>query len=376
MGFSAVIVAGGSGKRFSAPVLKQSMPLFGLRMWEWSAKAFDASDGCDEIVIVKPKGIKNSQSLFRPESTYRHKLVFIEGGSERHLSVLNGIKKTSCEFVAIHDAARPLLKRQLIEKLWTECRKGFSVIPVTDVFDTIKEVKNGFVEKTVDRSKLRRIQTPQFFPKKIIENALASCTEILTDDSSYAEKNGTKVLTVPGDSCNFKITTREDFDTAQKLLASSARVGFGLDFHRYSENRDLILGGVKIPFELGLLGHSDADALYHAITDAVLGACGMRDIGFYFPDDNKSFLGASSAHLLKKALVIAGNPHIVNIDSVVVAEKPKLSPHVPEMIENISRTVGCDSSSVAVKATTSERMGPEGAMEGISARAVVSLLKF
>lgn len=376
MGFSAVIVAGGSGKRFSAPVLKQTMPLFGLRMWEWSAKAFDASDGCDEIVVVKPQGIKNSPALFEPESTYRHKLVFTEGGSERHLSVFNGIKKTSCEFVAIHDAARPLLKRHLIEKLWTECRKGFSVIPVTDVFDTIKEVKEGFVEKTVDRTKLRRVQTPQFFPKKIIENALASCAEILTDDSSYVEKNGTKVLTVPGDLSNFKITTREDFETAQKLLASSARVGFGLDFHRYSENRDLILGGVKIPFELGLLGHSDADALYHAITDAVLGACGMRDIGFYFPDDNKAFLDASSADLLKKALVIAGNPHIVNIDSVVVAEKPKLSPHVPEMIENISRTVGCDSSSVAVKATTSERMGPEGAMEGISARAVVSLIKF
>ncbi len=372
MGFSAVIVAGGSGKRFADRVPKQAVPMFGVRIWEWSAKAFDSSRGCEEIIIVTPN--LDSGDLFTPSCSYSLPLIFTKGGSERHLSVLNGIRRASAPYVAVHDAARPFVKRDLIEKLWEECSKGFSVIPVTEVFDTIKEVEGGFISGTVDRTKLRRAQTPQFFSKEVILKSLEKNSEGLTDDSSYLENTENKIFAAKGDPENIKITTQDDFIRANKILSSSIRIGFGIDYHRFVKNRDLVLGGVKIPFELGLLGHSDADVLLHAITDSILGACGMRDIGFYFPDNDSRFKGSSSLDILGKAVEISGRPHIINLDSVVVAQKPRLGAYIPQMIEKISKVLSLEKSKISVKATTSEGMGPEGAMEGVSARAVVSLL--
>ncbi|MBN1151188.1 2-C-methyl-D-erythritol 2,4-cyclodiphosphate synthase [candidate division WOR-3 bacterium] len=375
MGFSAVIVAGGSGRRFSGPIPKQALMLFGLKMWEWSVRAFDSADECEEIIVVTPKDADPKDGMFHTRQRFKHPVIFTVGGKERRDSVFNGVEISKSKFVAIHDAARPFIGKDLIERLWQVCRKGVPVIPVAEIFDTIKEVDHGFVKKTVDRKYLRRAQTPQFFPKSLIGEALGSCQETLTDDSSYAEKLDLQVMTIPGDENNFKITTADDFQRAKIIISSYSRVGFGLDFHRLSENRDLIIGGVKIPFELGLLGHSDADVLLHAITDALLGACGMRDIGFYFPDNDQKYLGVSSSYLLEKAYEKSGFPHILNVDSVVVAQSPALSPYIPVMIKNISRILSCNESSVSVKATTSEGMGPEGAKEGISARAVVNLLK-
>ncbi|MBN1620943.1 2-C-methyl-D-erythritol 2,4-cyclodiphosphate synthase [candidate division WOR-3 bacterium] len=372
MGFSAVIVAGGSGKRFSSLVPKQAVPMLGVKMWEWSAKAFDSSRGCEELIIVTPSLALGD--LFSPSCSYSLPLIFTKGGSERHLSVLNGIRRASAPYVAVHDAARPFVKKELIEKLWEKCSKGFSVIPVTEVFDTIKVVEGGFISGTVDRTKLRRAQTPQFFSKEVILESLEKNPQGFTDDSSYLENTEYKIFAANGDPENIKITTQNDLIRANKILSSSIRIGFGIDYHRFAKNRDLVLGGVKIPFELGLLGHSDADVLLHAITDAILGACGMRDIGYYFPDTDKLFKGASSLDILGKAVEISGNPHIINLDSVVVAQKPRIGTYIDEMIEEISKVLSLEKNRISVKATTSEEMGPEGAMEGISARAVVSLL--
>ena len=268
--------------------------------------------------------------------------------------------------------------------------------------DTIKittaESDRLFVEGTPDRDTLRAVQTPQGFSAGILrsvyerlEDGSLSDPGKITDDASLAEAAGIRVAVVDGSEDNIKITTRSDIPKAEMILdgrsaaarphrsaeLSYPRIGTGFDVHAFADDRRLVIGGVEIPYEKGLAGHSDADVLIHAIMDAALGACALRDIGFYFPDSDPAFEGADSMKLLEKTAAIIRDEsfEIINVDSTVIAQAPKLAPYIETMRANIAAALGLTVSSVGVKATTTERLGFTGRKEGIAAQAAVSAIK-
>lgn len=271
--------------------------------------------------------------------------------------------KAAHHIVLIHDGARPFVSRQVIDNvLRMTCQTGAAVAAVP-VKDTIRKK-----QETLDRSELYAVQTPQgFFLDEILEAYRKADAEGMngTDDASIAEYSGRQVSIAEGDYANIKITTRED-------LPMSFRSGTGYDVHRLVTGRKLILGGVDIPYDLGLDGHSDADVLVHAIMDALLGAAALGDIGRHFPDTDPAYKGADSLKLLEHVggLLSDAGYQICNIDAVIIAQRPKLAPFIGEMERNIASALGIENDQVNVKATTTEKLGFEGRQEGISSQAV------
>ena len=313
----------------------------------------------------------------------------VTGGKERQDSVERGIAALPAEarWVAVHDGARPFAAPELFTRVWQAARETGAAIAAVPCKDTIK-VGNptGQVERTLERSRLWAVQTPQIFTadqlKKhgafVKENKLA-----VTDDASIAEAMGVPVKLVPGSYENQKITTPEDLVWARALVGKKEertmefRIGSGYDVHRLVEGRDLILCGVKVPYEKGLDGHSDADVALHALMDALLGAAGMGDIGKLFPDTDDRFLGADSRKLLAAVLARLQSEgwKVNNVDVTIIAQRPKLASYEPAMKENLTADLETSAGAVNVKATTTEKLGFTGRGEGIAAEAVASLIR-
>jgi len=302
------------------------------------------------------------------------------------LSVLNGLEGIALkevDIVLVHDAARCFATQGLISKLIRDGREYGAVIPGNPATSTVKVcAPDGTVLNTPDRSALYEIQTPQVFRgsllKEAYRKAAASGFEA-TDDASVVEKAGIPVRVVPGERNNIKITTQEDLMYADALLRSESpvyRIGTGYDVHQLVPERKLILCGVCIPHETGLLGHSDADVAAHALMDAMLGALSLGDIGRHFPDSDDRWKGISSLILLKETacLIRSAGYRLQNADITIVAQRPKLAPYLPQMRKNVADVLECDPDQISVKATTTERLGFEGRMEGISAQAVCLLV--
>lgn len=375
---SVIIAAAGQSSRMGSDISKQLLKISGKTVLEYSLDAFSESENVKEIIISsKAEEIETVSCLC---SKYKKIKCVIEGGSIRQESVSKAMAQVSNEsqIVAIHDAARPLISTKEIDEIISCADKYGAVCPVSKIADTVKEAHDSVISQTLDRSVLFLASTPQTFKTEIYREALNNVKDgqIFTDDCSIVENNGIKVYTYVMENENTKITTVTDLDAiSHKLSKSCMRVGHGYDVHRLVKDRDLIIGGVKIPHETGLLGHSDADVLVHAIMDAILGAAGLGDIGRHFPDNDEEFSGISSIVLLKrvKDLVYKEGFKIQNIDATVVAQAPKLSPHIPQMISNISNALKLDISQVNVKATTEEHLGFTGEKLGISAHSVVLL---
>ena len=257
-------------------------------------------------------------------------------------------------------------------------RKYGSGVAATPVTDTIKRVgADDIVADTPPRGQLRAVQTPQGFSRALLCRAHAEIAQRCTDDAALVEQLGVPVHLCPGSPHNLKLTTPEDIALAEFYLSGMPRIGHGYDAHRLVEGRRFILGGVDIPHEKGLLGHSDADVLLHAIADALLGAAALGDIGRHFPDKDPQYEGISSLILLQKTAEILRNHGFapMNIDATVIAQRPKLAPHIDQMRENIAAALSLSEEAVSVKATTSEHMGFEGEELGISAHAVAMICK-
>lgn len=310
----------------------------------------------------------------------------VAGGDRRQDSVCNGLREVhGAEYVAVHDAARPLIRPELITRVWAMARESGAAVPALEVRDTLKRTVGGFVEETVDREGLWSIQTPQIFRIELLRAGYEQSEEAVTvtDDATLVEQAGARVQVVPGDPNNFKITTANDLRQAKATLrarergssSTDLRVGLGYDIHRLVAGRRLVLGGVSMEHSLGLEGHSDADVLLHAIMDALLGAAGLGDIGRHFPNTDTQWRDAYSLDLLKDvgALIKSHGLAVVNIDATVVAEEPHIAFHVEEMRRLISAPLEMDAQYVSIKATTAEGAGPEGRGEAISARAVALL---
>ena len=368
----AILLSGGSGTRMGAEMNKTLLPLMGECALMRALRALRRH--CDGAVIVLRPEDENAVRAALTDSGLTAE-AFAYGGADRQESVGNGLRQLpeDCDIVLVHDGARPLPDDETIVNVIESVRKYGSGVASTAVTDTIKQVTpDGIVAATPDRSTLRAVQTPQGFRRDLLERAHREIGERCTDDAALVAKLGVPIRLTEGSPRNIKLTTPEDMKLAQFYLNGLPRVGHGYDAHRLVEGRRLVLGGVDIAWEKGLLGHSDADVLVHAVIDALLGAAALGDIGQHFPDKDPQYKDVSSIKLLKETgrILREAGFSVRNIDATLIAQRPKLAAHIPQMRSNIAAALGMDAAFVSVKATTTEGMGFEGAGEGISAHAV------
>lgn len=368
---AAVIVAAGASRRMGFD--KLAYPLDGGTVLEKSVRAFDTHPAIDEILLVAgenaPQAALLAAACAKPAKT-------VAGGATRVQSVRAGLDAVNAEYVAIHDAARPFVTPQVIWDALEAAYETGAAAPAVPVKDTVKVAADGLVVETPAREKLYAVQTPQCFRTALYRQVLAQvCCDAVTDDCSAFELADLPVRLTQGDYANYKITTREDLPAPEKNGGNGMRIGHGYDVHRLVEGRALVLGGVTVPYEKGLLGHSDADVLTHAVMDALLGAAALGDIGKLFPDTDPAYKGADSIALLQevgRVLARAGWA-AGNIDATLLCQAPKLAPHIPAMRENLAAALGIPAEDVSVKATTEEKLGFTGSGEGIAAHSVCLL---
>ncbi len=371
MKLSVLIAAAGKGTRMGMGKNKTLLPVDGVPMLARSVSVFESMPETDEIIVIT--GAEDLEETRRLVSEYGFKKVtrVVVGGSTRQESVENGLAAGTGDVVAIHDGARPYVTPDVIRAAVEGALRCGAAVPCVSVTDTIKFASGGFVKCTPDRSALYAAQTPQTFKTDLLRRAYEHARAeglSFTDDVSAVEAMGGKVEITPGSRENVKITNPEDLKPAERC----PRVGFGLDVHKLVEGRRFILGGVDISHDKGLLGHSDADVLLHAVCDALLGAAALGDIGKHFPDTDPRYKGIDSGLLLKHVadLVKSKGFEIANIDATVSCQKPKLAPHIEDMRRNIAAACEIDFFKISVKATTTEHLGYEGRGEGVTAQAV------
>ena len=383
---AAIIPAGGAGLRMGLDTPKQFCDLAGIPLLVHTVQAFQQVKAISSVVLVVPKShIRMTEEMV---SRYRLDRVqeIIAGGKERQDSVRNGLNILSddIEIVLVHDGARPLISPALIERCIDGVMQHGAVVAGIPVKDTLKKVsEDQTVIDTVDRSELWQAQTPQAAWVKLLKKAFLAADQdnfIGTDETSLLERINCPVHVVHGSATNLKITHPDDLFIAEALLMKNKqtdhlamRAGHGYDAHRLVLDRPLVLGGVTIPHSMGLLGHSDADVLIHALCDAILGAIGEGDIGRHFPDSDQKYKGISSITLLKDVITLADKKgySLGNADITVVAQQPKLAPYVNEMRKNLALACQVAEDAMNIKASTTERMGFPGREEGIAAHAVV-----
>ena len=374
MGFSAVVVAAGSGSR--AGGAKQWRSLAGRPVVRWPVEALLAA-GADDVVVVIPADAEAElASALGGLPGWRS----VTGGATRAASVRAGLAALACgpdQPVLIHDAARPLLSAEVIARLLAALDGADGALPGLTVADSLRKSEGGLVGDSVPRDGLVRAQTPQAFRRATVEAAHAAWTgsEPPTDEAEAVRAAGGRVVVAAGDPRLMKLTYPEDFAMAEALIARRTHVGMGFDAHRWGPGGSVWLCGVEIAHDQTLIGHSDADAGLHALTDAILGAIGDGDIGDHFPPTDPRWKGASSDRFLTHAaeLVAARGGRIVNVDVTLICERPKVKPHRQAMRERLADLLNLPLSSISVKATTTETMGFTGRGEGLAAQAVATV---
>ncbi len=366
-----LILAGGDSRRMNG-INKQFAAIGGIPVIIKSALAFESCSVVSGIIIASREcDCAEIKRLCVQYGITKLKAV-VTGGKTRTESAARAFAASDADMIMVHDGARPYVSPELISKIAADAEEYGAAIPAVPVKDTVKfSDETGFSAGTPDRSSLRAVQTPQAFRRPLYEQMINSGREA-TDDAGLAEILGIKVKLTDGDPANIKITTPDDLPGKD---ISMIRIGHGYDVHLLTENRALIIGGVKIPYELGLLGHSDADVLVHAIMDAMLGALALGDIGKHFPDNDPAYKGADSIELLRRVnkMVREKGYDVINLDCTINAEKPKLAPYIAQMRENLAAALGTDIGNVSVKATTEEGLGLAG--KGIGATCVCLLGK-
>ena len=379
----ALIVAAGRGERAGLGRNKIYYQFDGRSVLGRCLDAMTDSDLFDGIAVVISA---TDAALFREtmdrEGPFELVKVVAEGGATRRDSVRNGLESLpeGVDIVAIHDAARPFVTRQVIKATIDAARRCGSGVIATPVVDTIKQLRPDGTVTSLDRNTLRAVQTPQTFSYDRILRAhrLAQRENLpVTDDAMLFEHyyGSVELVTAEGAEENRKLTTKADFDALRHPRLPEFRVGQGYDVHRLVEGRKLILCGVEVPHTMGLDGHSDADVAVHALMDALLGAIGEGDIGRHFPDNDPAYEGADSMRLLDAVMGMGWEKgySVCNADVTIVAQRPKLMGYIPEMRRRVAEGLQIDIGRVNVKATTTERLGFEGEEKGISAQAVVLL---
>jgi 2-C-methyl-D-erythritol 4-phosphate cytidylyltransferase / 2-C-methyl-D-erythritol 2,4-cyclodiphosphate synthase len=382
-GIAAVVVAAGRGTRAGADIPKQFRPIGGAPMLRRSILMFVEHP---DVGLVQPVIHSDDVGLFKSSTAGLNLLPAVFGGATRQNSVRAGLEALAAhapEIVLVHDAARPFASADLTTRAIDAARKNGAAIPALPVTDTVKSVDaGGHITGTLDRALLRLVQTPQAFAFPALlaahRKAAEASRDDFTDDAALAEWAGMKVAVFEGEAGNIKITTSDDFARAQAASFSAlgdVRAGSGIDVHAFGPGDYVTLGGVRIPHTHALTGHSDADVALHALTDAILGALAEGDIGAHFPPSNPQWRGASSDRFLRFAVdrVAKRGGRIAHLDINIVCEAPRVGPHRDAIRETIARIAGVTPDRVAVKATTSEKLGFTGRGEGIAAYATATV---
>jgi 2-C-methyl-D-erythritol 4-phosphate cytidylyltransferase/2-C-methyl-D-erythritol 2,4-cyclodiphosphate synthase len=388
---AAIIAAGGQGRRLGAGTPKQLLTLGGRTILERSIAPFVSHPRVSDILVALPPEVVASPPSFLASLAPRVRLV--AGGARRQDSVARAFDAIDPlpDVIVIHDAARPFVDSATIDRAIDGAIESGAAIAALPAADTVKLAYAGGadprVEATIPRDRVWLAQTPQAFTREVLTAALAFGIQggSGTDEAALAEQAGHVVRLVAGDPRNIKITTPADLEFARIALANEdhrqqaggdgMRIGVGYDSHRLVQGRPLVLGGVTIPHGTGLAGHSDADALCHAITDAVLGAAAAGDIGRHFPDSDDRWKDADSVALLRQAVAIVAEAGyaVVNVDAVVIADAPRLAPHADAIRARLAEALGVTVAAVSVKGKTNEGMGETGRGEGIAVHAVAFL---
>lgn len=378
---TAVILAAGCGSRMENKITKQRILIGGESILKRCVRTFVNCPKINSVVVVcredEMEWAKDELGCF---SSNIH--AIISGGKSRAESAKLGFLAISgkSELVVIHDAARCLVTEEIIADVIDAAKKYGAATASTSVTDTQKFADTeGFIIHTVPRDRMFSVQTPQVFSVEKYAQALDDILldDSLTDDNMLMERIGERVFLVDTGRQNIKITRPEDIEYAEYIIdrrekMQDIRVGHGYDVHRLTKGRALVLGGVEIPYEMGLLGHSDADVLTHAVMDALLGAGGLGDIGKHFPDTDDSYKGISSLVLLSRVSNILSNAgyYVSNIDVTLILQRPKVAPFIGDMVTNLSEILGIEHGRINIKATTEEHLGFTGRGEGVSAHAV------
>ena len=387
MSVMAVIVAGGSGLRAGGGLPKQYQLVGGKPVIRWTLEAFLTHPLVGRVQTVIGQG---HEALFQAATEGLVGLLApVVGGGSRQDSCRSGLEACA-EFhpqkILIHDAARPFLSPDLIDNVISELDHAPAVIPGLPVADTMKYAPSGIIERTVDRASLWFVQTPQGFQYDRIlaahRKALTAGETSFTDDAAVAEYAGMKVQIVAGEQKNRKLTTAHDIMEADREHSThrfenlpDVRTGQGIDFHVFEKGDHVWLCGVQIPHTHKLKGHSDADVALHAVTDAILGAIGETDIGQHFPPTDKKWKGAPSSIFVAKAMELLRERRgvLANIDITILAEAPRIGPHLEAMKNALQAMLGIALDRIAIKATTTEKMGAIGRREGMSASAIATV---
>ena len=385
MHVSAIIAAGGRGARLGGDRPKQFLPLGGRPILQRSVEAFALHDRIAEVVVALPPGLVGNVPDYLKTSI--KPIAIIDGGARRQDSVANAFELVAAraDIVVIHDAARPLVSADLIRRTLDAAVEHGAAIAAQPATDTVKRGDgDGVIVGTLPRGEIFMAQTPQAFRVAVLRDALAlarGAAEV-TDEAMLVERAGHRVQLVVSDTQNMKITTVDDLARAERLIGppthspprgeTMLRIGHGYDLHRLVEGRRLILGGVVIPFDKGLAGHSDADAVCHAVTDAILGGAGAGDIGRHFPDTDAAWKDADSLALLARAAQIVGDAgfSVVNVDVVVIAERPKLVPYIDAMRSTLAGALGVAVDRVSIKGKTNEGVDSTGAGASMAVHAI------
>lgn len=375
----AIVVGAGSGRRFAAELPKQYHLLHGEPLFRRSLKAFIDHPKIDGVLpVIAAEAAECFAELCGDLST----MAPVHGGATRQVSVARALEALAPhrpDAVLIHDAARPLVGPEIIDRVLEALGTYRAVVPAIPVRDTLKRQEDGRIIATVDRTPLVAVQTPQGFEFTLLRAAHArAAANDASDDAGLVEALGETVHLVTGHSRNLKITDPEDLGVAHKLTATSGvpKVGIGYDVHRLVDGEGVMLGGVLIPAPFRLLGHSDADVALHAVTDAILGALGDGDIGTLFPPSDAQWKDADSAIFLEEACrrVTQRGAAIAHLDLTIICEQPKIGPYRPAICARIAEICGLTPETVSVKATTTERLGFTGRGEGIAAQAAATIL--
>ena len=370
---TALIVAAGSGSRMEGDVPKQYRLLGGKSVLAHAVDALTSHPRIDAVRVVIGAG---QQDIARTALGQRDVGDLIVGGAERSDSVRAGLAAVGDGIVLVHDAARPFCPPAVIDRLLDALPRGDGAVPILAVADTLARGL-GTIDAMVDRSGLIRIQTPQAFHAEDLLYALGEGRGRATDESSVMVAAGLKVITVEGDTMLDKLTTAADWARAEQKISAAmiTRTGSGFDVHAFSGPGPIMLGGIEVAHDRGLAGHSDADVALHSITDALLGAAALGDIGDHFPPSDPQWKGAKSDQFLAyAATLIRDRGGIIDqVDCTIICEAPRVGPHRLAMRESIAAILGIALDRVSVKATTTERLGFTGRGEGIAAQAIATI---
>jgi 2-C-methyl-D-erythritol 4-phosphate cytidylyltransferase/2-C-methyl-D-erythritol 2,4-cyclodiphosphate synthase len=377
----AIVPAAGRGERFGGP--KQFAPLGGAPLLHRTLRALAACPEVAGLAVAVPAEYLGDPGMLPDELVSAGRIAVCAGGATRTDSVRAALALVppGIELVLVHDGARPAVTPALVARLTEAAWREGAAVPGLPVLESVKQVDAaGRVVRSVPRGPLLLVQTPQGFRRAVLEGAYrwleAHPGATFTDDAGLVEASGRPVTCVPGEPGNVKVTVPADLARLAGATPGVPRVGHGYDVHRLVEGRPLVLGGVEVPFERGLLGHSDADVLLHALCDAILGAAGLGDLGRHFPDTDPAFAGADSRELLSEVARLAAGAgfRVCSADLTLVAQRPRLAAYLPEMARTIAEILGLAGGAINVKAKTEEGLGFTGAGDGMAAHAVAVLV--